>query len=486
MSEMKIEDIKYKPAPGTKKRDVVIGNVHHFRKRNYRKNYGTDAELRKTREALARYGGWDYQQTMVCEVATEEEIAEAIVERTAFHTQLTAWAAVPGQQQDLYKAQLRIYEHPDAGFMDADGNILGPTCIGVTANRRASQYLPAMGQCLLDVERFQGKIENLHFGVNALVPKTEGGRFPTEKLRTEAQIRENSSKTEGFLEPNDAEKLASARRLVEQLGVQSDVRKHYGATPGLRLYFAVVIAMYEEANKMGLRFYDRLTTAPWIDGDPASENPKAPTYEKSYKVGQGAEAKTVDNLPNPDWLDYSMFTQAAFQGLAGDTVPEHLKKYPMGRMCDGDESVAKVNKDRAAKDLPPIEAPSKDMLEDWIEFCCTGKTGQAAAKMMKPERVEQMYGARIKSSIVRSVARAIRRDDIALYEEVEKRADGTNALMEVEAETYSAMAKGLSILVTLPPAQQIAIAKQFAEAMSGVEPAVVETESAAKALEHAK
>jgi hypothetical protein len=455
-----VEDIRWKlSSPPKKGADYVIGHVHHIRALNYRKDYGTENDKKKIRDALSRYGGWDPAYPMNGEVATEKQIAQALAEREATLTFLENAATIDGDTKELYEAMLRIFRAPEAGFMDKDGNIQPPVDIGITGNRRASEYLYSMALVLLDHERTQGKIENLHLQVPVLIPiNLPGHRFDDtdhqQMLRREVQIRENSTKTDGFKEPTDAEKLHSVMDLVKRGAIQNDVRKHYGAVLGLRLYFACVIALYEINKKFNLGLFTRWTAAPFLDQEGKE------TYEKSYTTGQGQTKETFPNKQNPNWLNFAEFNQAAFQGLDGkDTLPD-LKKYPMGRMCDSDKDVESVNKARVAKNEGEFQRPNKWLMEQWLDEVTQGKTAKVTA--MKEDAAKR-WASRLSANAIKMVVNAIYGNDASLVDDLEKHADGLNALLALSMPAYTVMGPSLDKHSNLSPRFQLLVAKAYAQ-----------------------
>jgi len=467
-----VEDIRWKLSANVKKgADYVIGNVHHIRALNYRKDYGTENDKKKIRDALSRYGGWDPAYPMNGEVATEKQIAIAVAEREATHTFLENAATIDGEHKELYKEMLRIFTAPAAGFMDKDGNILPPQDIGITGNRRASEYLYAMALVLLDKDRTHGKIEELHLNVPVLVPiNLPGNRFDEndnlqQMLRREVQIRENSTKTDGFKEPSDAEKLHSVMDLVKRGAIQNDVRKHYGAVLGLRLYFACIIALYEINKKFNLDLFARWTAAPFLDQEGKE------TYEKSYTTGQGQTKETFPNKQNPRWLNFAEFNQAAFQGLDGkETLPD-LKKYPMGRMCDTDKDVESVNKARAAKKEPDFARPNKWLLEQWLDEVTQGKTAKVAA--MKEDAAKR-WASRLGANAVKMVVNAIYGNDASLVDDLEAHADGLNAILAVTNPAYAFLGSALDKLSNLGPEYQLKCAQAFSQMVDAAMKAEIE------------
>lgn len=463
---MKIEDIRYQQARTKSGTEPVLGMVHAFRSRNYRKSYGKESDSRKTRQALFVYGGWDPQYPLIAEVATAEEIAAAIAERSEAYRILQAQAGIVSEQQDLFKAKLSIFENPASGFMNASGEIVGPEFIGVTGNRRLGLMLDVEAQVL--IEGRVSKVGDLHLALPVLVPKLDGGRFPDEMLRLEAQIRENSTKTEGYLPPSDAENLIAVDRMVGLLAGQNDVRKHYGATAGLRYYFGAQAGRYEQRRKFGLNLLKRWSAKPYIDANGEE------TEEASYTIGSGADKKVVDNLDNPNYLNFEKFSQGAFQGLKGPKIPEWLDDKPVGRMCDTDDVFDRMNEDRKKANKSILERPSKEFLEDWVTYCLTGKT--ATHKVMRPEVIKRMFSHG--NNAVASTAKVIYNDDPSLLAQLEIRSAGCNGVMAVEEPTYGVLGPALDRVSTLPPAEQLKIAKHFA---AEVEKAVKAAEKAAAA-----
>lgn len=447
---LKIEDVRYQQYR-VKDAEPLLGHVHAFRKNNYRKTYGKESDSRKTRQALFVYGGWDPQYPLIAEVATEAEIALAIAEREEFHKILTAQAGIAGDQQDLFKAKLQVFENPASGFMNAKGKILGPVLIGVTGNRRLGLMLDVEAMVLLDGSRAT-KVEDLHLALPVLVPKLPENRFPSEMLRLEAQIRENSTKTEGFLEPSDAENLNAVDRMVTMLASQNDVRKHYGATAGLRYYFGVQIAKYAKRHKYGINLLERWTAKPYIDANGEE------TEEREYTIGSGADKKTVENQPNPSYLDFTKFSQGAFQGLKGPKVPEWLNDKPVGRMCDTDDVFERMNDDRKRASKTLLDRPNKAFLEDWVEYCLTGST--AIHKAMRPEVIKRMFSDECHA--VAATAKVIYNDDPALLDELHVRSTGLNAVMAFEAPAYAKLGPALDRVSEMPADLQVEFATQVA------------------------
>ena len=452
---LKIEDVRYQQFR-LKDAEPVLGMVHAFRKNNYRKTYGKESDSRKTRQALFVYGGWDPQYPLIAEVASEEEIQLAIAEREDFHKILVAQASIAGEAQDLFKAKLQVFENPASGYMNAKGKIVGPQLIGVTGNRRLGLMLDVAGMVLLEGARAT-KVEDLHLALPVLVPKLPGNRFPSEMLRLEAQIRENSTKTEGFLEPSDAENLNAVDRMVSMLASQNDVRKHYGATAGLRYYFGVQIAKYAKRSKHGLNLLERWTAKPYIDVNGEE------TEEREYTIGSGADKKTVENQPNPNWLDFSKFSQGAFQGLKGPKVPEWLNDKPVGRMCDTQDVFDRMNDDRKKASKSLLDRPSKAFLEDWVQYCMTGSTG--IHKVMRPEVIKRMFSDECHA--VAATAKVVYNDDPALLDELHVRSTGLNAVMAFEAPAYGKLAPALDRVSTMSPELQLEFAEQVSKLAEG-------------------
>lgn len=553
-----IEDVRRRAVLGRENGPFVFGNVHHFRALNYRLEYGKETERLKIRQALSEYGGWDPSQTIDGEDPLPQQAALAIAERTALYESFKMNAAVEGTDQLAYQILVEIYQNPAAGFMDAQGNILPPLEIGITGNRRSSEYLWGMVPVALDKERSPEGVKSLNFDVpcnvpmnvteTVLVPKDKDGhvakwvgghyvrddfhhativggsfvshdgaeifvkgdavvnadgkpakgwkvgelvlrRFPSDsfhqKLRSEIQLRENSAKTAGFLEPTDAENMIIISNMVRDGAIQADIRRHFKPTEtvrALRFFFGAQLARLDVVRKWGLNLYKKWTDKPYLDDNPSlPENLRGkPTSEPSYQVMQGTEKKTVLNRKNPNYLAFSDFDQAAFQGIA-DTAkaPDELKTVPVGQLAvaefdlDPDGEVAKINAARLKqKDKPPVRRLTKSFLQTWVEYLTSG--GETTVNAMSAKTIKQ-WGGGLANEATKAALLAVTANNRELVAEAEKRSEGCNAMLAMDEAAYGSISKSMDKLANLDVARQVNIAAAIASLLEGETVTVTET-----------
>ncbi len=537
----------------------VFGNVHHFRALNYRLEYGKETERLKIRQALSDYGGWDPSQTIDGEDPLPQQAAIAVAERKAQLASFEMNAAVEGTEQVAYAILVEIFKNPAAGFMDAAGNMLPPLEIGITGNRRASEFLWSLVPVALDNVRSPEGVKSLNFDVPCNVPMNvtetvqvpkdkdgkvaawegghyvrnemhqahiEGGgyvsdkgtklfikdgavvdtegtkvkgysvgeivlrRFPADsfhqKLRSEIQLRENSAKTAGFLEPSDAENMIIISNMVRDGAIQADIRRHFKPSEtvrALRFFGGANLGRLDIVRKWGLDLYKRWTDKPYLDDNPNLPDSQKgrPTTEPSYTVGQGAEKKTVENRKNPHYLAFSDFDQAAFQGIA-DTAkgaPDELKTVPVGQLAalefdlDPQGELAKINAARAKqKDKPQVNRLTKGFVETWVGYLTSG--GETTVNPMSAKTMKQ-WGGGLANTATRNGLLAVLANNRELVVDSEKRSEGCNAMLAMDEGAYGSVSKSMDKLANLSPARQVEIAAAIAALLEGETVAVAAT-----------
>lgn len=322
-------------------------------------------------------------------------------------------------------------------------------------------------------------------------------RFSSEafyqKLRGEVQLRENTTKTTGFLEPSAAENLIAVTNLVRNGAIQADIRKHFGATKtvlGLRYFFGATLAILDQVKKFGLNLYHRWTDKPYLNDDPAAPESQRgkPTIEPTYTIGQGQEKQKVNNRPNPNYLRFDDFDQASFQGIADNAkgAPDELKTVPVGRLAvigrsiDAKRELEALNAERAKKDLAPVSHLDAKFLKKWIDFVTSG--GETTSQGMSTKAAKS-WGAGLHCNAVRDAILAVTSNDKEAVKDAEKRADGINGLMAIDLDAYGAMAPGLDKLATLKVERQRELAARFAEMLEAEEVTVEDVVSEANESE---
>lgn len=560
-----IEDVRRRAVLGRNGSPFVFGNVHHFRALNYRLEYGKETERLNIREALARYGGWDPSQVIDGENPLPQQAAIAVDERRALYESFKLNAAVEGTEQVTYQTLVEIFQNPAAGFMDEQGNILPPLQIGITGNRRSSEYLLAMVAVAMDSERSPEGVRSLNFEVPCNVPVNvtetiqipvdakgthaqwvgghyvrnemhqahiEGGsyvdpkglklyikdgkvvdaegkpakgwsvgemvlhRFPADsfwqKLRAEVQMRENTGKLDGFLHPTDAEQLIIISRMVNDGAIQADIRRHFQkseSVKALRFFFGGVLGKLDIVRKWNLGLYRKWTNKPYLNDDPkAPESQRGkPTSEPTYVVGQGAEKTTVANRANPDYLAFSDFDQAAFQGIADTATgaPEELKQVPVGTLAtlefdlDPNGELLKLNERRRKDKKEPVNRLTKPFLETWIEYVTSG--GETTVSAMSAKAMKT-WGGSLQNEATRAGLMAVRSNNRDLVIDTEKRAEGCNAMIAMSEAAYGPISKAMDKLANLPTERQVELAAQIAALLEAEAVAVpAATEESAEA-----
>jgi len=461
---VRIEDIRYIPQPKINSY-ALVGWLPRL---NVRRDYGTEREMREARDMLVPLG-WDAQYPAIAEIATEAEIVELIEKRKKDHEflksvidekDLPSVPIVEGGKnvnidgREYMLAKLAMFEYL---YLNKSGSYIKPMAIGTTGNRRGSVLLDSSTVQLIIARRNHNdnKLqpsdveESITTQIAILVPDTPSKRFPDVAVRKQAQLRENETKTTGFKKMTDTERLEATLDLVENHGKsQSDIRNSgYGATLGLRLYFACVIDVYcrSKVNDHTLTKEERKE---WSDVR-LGERLMAPQFL--------TDEDRQKSKSNPNWIDFAKFQQKAFQGDKENT--------PMGNMCETESKFEKENRRRESLKTPqsPLVRPSAEMVQSWMSTIVEEGTARVAPQL-KREAISNL-SERAKNPFIKDAMKAVDKNDESFLAMANARAGVAMYLYGISQAGYEQMAIACAALADLSDEEQLAHWTKFVESV---------------------
>lgn len=258
--------------------------------------YGSDKELESLRRGLAEEGWWpDVNGVIEAEAISPERVKIALEERQRQWDNLK----IESQSNADRLIDLKVYEE----LFVENGKLVKPEYIGITGNRRASQFYLAMvlrrrmimerGK-MAPEEKAQAEKE---LSLEPVLPDTIGvivGDYSDPQVRLEAQVRENEGKRKYFLGSSPLDQLLFARELLSMGSNQSRLRRVFtSATLGVKYYFICLL----DARFPNVKIIDRCKLPP-VD----SEGKPTPGYihipsvrqEDLQSMGQRLSAEETD------------------------------------------------------------------------------------------------------------------------------------------------------------------------------------------------
>ena len=381
---MATKEVKYLKKPAT------FGEIWWSKDRNPSRRgaqaYGTKNELSSLRKELAK--GWSPQEDVVVEKILPEEVEAAIKDLEAKHANISAIA----NAADAGKEDQRRLKYFKECYVDAKGNIRPPKWIGVTCNRRSTQYLEAM------VER--GSVSNVDdeserepvWDVPVKYPDSKDqngnpGRYVDDDTRLREQILENERKTAGFKAYSDADRLWSARKMVEDYGhTQNDLRTTFKSSKGVQFYYLVMLSLYEEGAKWLVNLFNRLMKTEGEDAIPINKL----KYGELQKIGPRMELPTRFERKN-----------------------QLLRE-------KGDDELGR---------------PTKSEFEGWLQKQVIGGTGVNAPKIMDKGQIDTLSNTCRHEGAKRAL-QAVMKNDKAILDKLYERAEGHNALDHLTMDVF--------------------------------------------------
>lgn len=251
--------------------NVKVGQIYHHPEYNVARLGGdsfTDTKKKALTASMVREG-WRQNGDGVLEVTkiTKEWAERAAADYTKRWEDLKAQVEKDSKQ---FGPRLHVFEHNHV----KKGKILVPDYMGVSGNCRA--------QCIDDanVARFtavptEESPEPLSLIDTIPVMIRE---FANEKERAIAQMLENTGKLEGFSKPSEKDMLKCAAFILEQGGIQTDIRRAFGDTTGQKVFGILTL------NKRfpGVKLLERII----------SRDPTDPTFIR-YSSIKGADLPTL-------------------------------------------------------------------------------------------------------------------------------------------------------------------------------------------------
>lgn len=435
------------------KKKLTMADIGHLPRLNYRHYYGTGKELISLAEQFETFGGWDSQQSICAEVATPAEVKEMVEYREAALAMLKDNLQKLDVNKDDGKWAKYLLEGFEALYCDEKGKVIPPFLIGTTCNRRASIFHMAKAIAIRDGHEFRDTIQ-------VVVPDNEAHRFPDAGCRQEAQLRENG-KDENFRPTTDEENLEAVRDQVVTYGkAQSDIRKTFNATMGLRYYFAVIVDLFckrmaAASPKSGwkkINFLSRLLMPKFLD-----------------KEGKPSASKVEGGKDNPEALEFRKFQQAAFQGDTAVEKDNPLWDYGMGNACEADSKFEKANKERkAGKNRKILTRPTIGLMDTWIEHNMT--KGSSIKPIMKKGTFESLQQTSCLPLL--QFANAALNDDLPMLDVIKEKTDAYNAVFNSSVELNKVLGPALAQLQELDDDTALPIVQKFlddiAEAVAAI------------------
>lgn len=209
-------------------------------------DYGKERDREMLREKLASENWWkNVNGTVECDEISQKwcegRKAEAVKQR---HSQWEFYK-VTAQQNPGEKWKLDVFE---AIFVE-ESKIVSPKYIGITGNRRASEFFEAqlLRARMVDDDEFTDEaktIKNPNFGkplpFDDTVPATVKD-YSDPLFRLEEQAKENLGKNQCFFAGTPVDHLLIAKEMLGMGANQNKIRTAFGATAGVKFHGICVL-----------------------------------------------------------------------------------------------------------------------------------------------------------------------------------------------------------------------------------------------------
>ncbi len=322
-------------------------------------NYGKDTELKRLREDMARDGWWK-NVNGTCEAdKINSDWCRGRLQQTMTDRQET-WAAkkVAARTDPSKVGELEVFEQ----VFTENGKLIHPTYIGITGNRRASQFFDALvlRSRLADNDEFldaEGKVKNPNFKMalpfDDTLPITVKD-YSNPLFRLEEQTRENLGKNQNFYAGGPVDHLLIAKSMLSLGANQNKLRTAFGASNGVRYYYLCLFnSKYPSLQIINrMKMNEKSAASFGLDFKSDFINITQVKYPKMQEFGQRLDPRTLekyndDNVgkkgfPMPLLTEKEVDAYLRNPSVVEDKGPKALDK-------NGIEEIAKIHDNKVVK-----------------------------------------------------------------------------------------------------------------------------------------
>ncbi len=382
---------------------VPFGQILWVRELNQARpsgNYGTDAQLKQLRIDLAQQCWLKDVGHIAGEKLTPKTEWEIDGKMVPMSTYVSAEMELRENKRKLYESESKLNSDKAAKwavfqrlFMKG-GKLVVPTVVGITGNRRSSEFEAAMELRLSMKENPEVKDSRQYTidDIDDLVPINLDD-FSNEEYRLSAQTRENDFKLRDFLPSSHVDRLLIVRRMLALGANQNKIRKTVSSdTMGVKLYFICLFnSLYRD-----LRIIERCQL----------EEDKVPPDGLSNKVGSP-------------------------MGPINITQVKHTVLQQFGQRRTP-ESTDEFNKSKAQRGKEPVTVLTEEEVGEYFRDP-TADSGPKEPKMLDKGGVKTMSEIN-GNPIIKKAAAAILKNDTSGLNKLEEIGIGCEVLMTLRDE----------------------------------------------------
>lgn len=232
---------------------IKVSQIYHHKEYNVARLSGdsvTDAKRKELLGSMIRDGWWDTQDGTLDAIKITKEWADrAVLELTKEWEGLKAKAEKNGNELP----RLHCFEVNHV----KKGKIIVPEYMGGSGNCRFGLLLEA------NVARYTTKPTLEHPEPLSLITEIPVcvRSYENERERAIAQMLDNLGKNIGFSRPSEKDMLKCAKFILEQGGIQSDIRRAFGESTGQKIYGIITL----DTRFPGVKLLKRITDTDPVD-----------------------------------------------------------------------------------------------------------------------------------------------------------------------------------------------------------------------------